>query len=195
MPAHVIADAISGDAAAISQIFLATCTPLRTYVVYRLGSQSSREADDIVSETYVRMIRHLPTYVDTGRDIMAWLYTIARNILLDLRKSARWNAEQLTSEWVDDMAAIAPEPDTIAIESLHRAQRSKELRKYLNQITDSQAAVLRYRYFSEMSTEHTAQALDMSTGQVKALQNRGLHAMARHYGVERKPLIRQRRRA
>ncbi len=38
---------------------------------------------DLTTEVFVRMITNLPDYIDQGRPILAWLYTIARNLVID----------------------------------------------------------------------------------------------------------------
>ncbi len=54
--------------------------PLRAFIVRRVPP--GIEADDVVQEVFVRVVRHLPSLRDSDR-LEAWLYQIARNALRD----------------------------------------------------------------------------------------------------------------
>ena len=46
-------------------------------------------ADDIVQETFIRAWRHLPQLSADDRPVRPWLYTVARNLLIDANRAAR----------------------------------------------------------------------------------------------------------
>jgi RNA polymerase sigma-70 factor (ECF subfamily) len=58
----------------------------------------------VVQEVFVRVVRGLEAYRADGRDV-AWLFTIARRLLIDRQRSER----RQTSEGVD---AFTPEPQS-----------------------------------------------------------------------------------
>ena len=70
--------------------------PIRRYVVHLTGSSSS--ADDVVQETLLRAWRSpriLEQEVTTTR---AWMFTVARRIVIDEARSARRRHESAVAE-------------------------------------------------------------------------------------------------
>ena len=45
-------------------------------------------AQDIASDVFVRMVEKLDTFEAHGRPLLAWLYTIARNLIIDHQRKA-----------------------------------------------------------------------------------------------------------
>lgn len=83
---------------------------LRRYLRYRLSD--SHMASDLVQDTFLRVIERPETRVD---DVRAYLYTIARNLLLNHKKQeARRRTDSVPHEWLGDIAADAPTPEDAA---------------------------------------------------------------------------------
>ena len=57
------------------------------YLLSRCGDRAT--AEDLTSETFVRALRRIDSLSAQGRDVGAWLVTIARNLALDHLKSGR----------------------------------------------------------------------------------------------------------
>ena len=59
---------------------------LRRYVARVLGSLA--EADDVVQESYLRLVRHPPPTEDL-QELRAYVFTIASNVMVDRRRRER----------------------------------------------------------------------------------------------------------
>src|SRR6185369_803869 len=68
----------------------------------RLTGDSAR-AEDVVQETLLRAWRHPEVTVDAERSARAWLFTAARNLIIDETRSARYRRESGTA----DVEAVA----------------------------------------------------------------------------------------
>lgn len=91
----------AGDASAFAALHRALYPRLHAYLCRMRGS--SHVADDLVQETFLRMHRARATFAH-GASVVPWMYTIARNVLIDHARSAKVRAaSELTA---DD----APEP-------------------------------------------------------------------------------------
>lgn len=189
---QVIAAAIDGNPNAVTKIFHLTRDPLRAYVARKIPYGYARETDDVVSETYLRMIRNLPTYVDTGRDIMAWLYTIARNVIYDIAKSSRYRHEQLAGFATED-AERASSAESIAIDIIMHNALTRKLEKCMSDMTKKQQNVIVCRFVRDMSNRETSQTLGLDENQVKSLQHRALRTMARRFGHTHQPIAKGQR--
>jgi RNA polymerase sigma-70 factor (ECF subfamily) len=116
-------------------------------------------AEDAVAETFLRAWAALPRYRVTGAPFVAWLFGIARHVVLDEVARGRrvMPSEELperTRSWtVDDRLTLAQ-----AIDRLPAAQRQ----------------VVELKYLAGMRNEEVASALGKSKGAVNAMQWRAL---------------------
>src|SRR5512143_809805 len=65
------------------------------YAVRLTGDRA--RAEDVVQETLLRAWQH-PEVTDGDRSARAWLFTVARNMIIDERRSARFRSEFGTLE-------------------------------------------------------------------------------------------------
>src|ERR1700681_268208 len=59
---------------------------------FRLTGDRAR-AEDVVQETLLRAWRHPEVAADSERSAPAWLFTVARNMIIDERRSSRFRNE------------------------------------------------------------------------------------------------------
>lgn len=189
VPIDVMEAAIAGNPNAITQVYHLTRSPLRTYVFYKMRGSGPSDIDDVVSETYMRMIRNLPSYQPT-KDIMAWLYTIARNIIFDIAKSCRHKREYLCDRIDDDILQL-PDAETVVVAHMTRSDLAHEIHACMSGITDKQRDVICCRIVHEMSIQQTADALDLEPSVVKSLQWRGIRAMSKKFHANRRETDKQ----
>lgn len=116
-------------------------------------------AEDVVAETFLRAWAALPRYRNTGAPFVAWLFGIARHVVLDEVARGRrvMPSEELperTGAWtVDDRLTLAQ-----AMDRLPAAQRQ----------------VVELKYLAGMRNEEVASALGKSKGAINAMQWRAL---------------------
>jgi len=116
-------------------------------------------AEDAVAETFLRAWAALPRYRDTGAPFVAWLFGIARHVVLDelargRRVMPRAELPERTRGWtVDDRLTLAQ-----AMERLPAEQRR----------------VLELKYLAGMKNAEVASALGKSEGAINAMQWRAL---------------------
>ena len=132
-------------------------------------------AEDIVSDTYVRMLEHIAGYTYTGVPFRAWLYRIAHNLAVNaVRRSRVVPDEQALAR------AVAPEGDpAIAAE---RREEHAAVRQALATLTEDQQQVLMLRFVAEQPIAEVARQLQRSEGSVKQLQLRALRSLGRVLG-------------
>lgn len=134
-------------------------------------------AEDIVSETYVRMLERIGDYTYTGAPFRAWLYRVAHNLAM--------NAVTRTRAVHDDEAlarAELPEGDP-AIAAV-RSEEHAAVRAALTSLTEEQQQVLLLRFVARQPVAEVAQQLGRSEGAVKQLQLRALRSLGRLLGAE-----------
>ena len=158
------------DPEAYREVVMRFGGPLHGYI-YRL-TQDYHLTDDILSETYLRLVEHIATYRLTGPPFSAWLYRIAHNLALNALKASR-RTTSLVDGAKDEARCIDPLAAVLAV-----CERA-ELRAAFGHLTAEQRQVLFFRFVREQSPREIAQQLDKSETAVKQLQFRALRSLER----------------
>ncbi|KKF02306.1 sigma-70 family RNA polymerase sigma factor [Mycolicibacterium obuense] len=135
----------------------------------RLTGDRAR-AEDVVQETLLKAWRHPSVTADAERSARAWLFTVARNMIIDERRSARFRneaAEPVPDEVVD--RASSDEVDT----ALNRILLSTALA----QLTEEHRAVVRRAYYQGWTTAQIAADLGIAEGTVKSRLHYAMRAL------------------
>lgn len=168
---RLLTAAQNGDAAAFAALYRLYAPRLRRYLAARMGTHEP--AEDLTSETFLRALRGLHTATYQGRDVGAWLTTIASNLLRDHRKSARHRYETPAAE--TGLTEATPNtPESLVL----RAADTHELLRCLTGLTADQRRCLVLRFVHEQSLAATAAAMNRDVGAVKTLQYRAIRHLA-----------------
>jgi RNA polymerase sigma-70 factor (TIGR02952 family) len=166
-----VRQAQEGDAEAFGRLYDHYVTMVHRYVYHRVGDRAT--AEDVTSETFVRALRRIDSLSFQGRDVGAWLVTIARNIVLDHVKSSRYRLEVSTADMRDaDRATDGPEDAVVA----HLGNR--ELLACVQQLGSEQQECIVLRFIHGLSVSETAQIMGKNDGAIKALQHRAVRRLA-----------------
>lgn len=104
--------------------------------VLRLTRGDMPFAEDVVQEAMLRMWRKREILDQPGDAARAWLFTVARNLVIDDRRSARFNRELQTDDLPErpSLDAIGPAVDkwilADALKSLSADHRTAIVRSY-----------------------------------------------------------------
>ncbi|MBA2517000.1 MAG: sigma-70 family RNA polymerase sigma factor, partial [Solirubrobacterales bacterium] len=102
-----------GNAEAFGLIYDAYVDLVFRYIFFRVRDRYL--AEDFASETFTRALRRIDSVSFQGRDVGAWLITIARNIIRDHIKSSRYKLEVTAADMRDaDQVTEGPEDSIIA---------------------------------------------------------------------------------
>jgi RNA polymerase sigma-70 factor, ECF subfamily len=165
----LVAAAQTGDRAAFADLYTRHQPAVYRYVAARV--YDSQTAEDFTSETFTRALGHIGTVRYQGRDIRAWLFTIARHVIFDDTKSARRQHEVVTGELPENVSTV----DTAALVSA--MADADEARAAVTRLGAHQREVVELRFFVGLSVVETAQAMHLRVGAVRALQHRAVQAL------------------
>jgi RNA polymerase sigma-70 factor (ECF subfamily) len=167
----LVARAQQGDAEAFGELYDHYVTMVHRYVYHRVGDRSL--AEDVTSETFVRALRRIDSLSFQGRDVGAWLITIARNLVLDHVKSSRYRLEVTTAEMQDaDEGTAGPEDAVIA------QLTNAELLACVKRLSGEQQECIVLRFLHGLSVSETAAIMGKKDGAIKALQHRAVRRLA-----------------
>ncbi len=166
----LIRRAQQGDREAFAELYDLHYPAIFNYFFYRVGDQAL--AEDLTADLFVRMVEKIGRYRERGRPFLAWLYTIARNLLMDYyRRRPRED-----TELVDDR--MLSNGRTLNAEIEHRLSLDC-LSMALQSLTEDQRQVIILRFLERRSIAEVASILKKTAGAVKALQHRALGALKR----------------
>ena len=167
-----------GDREAFAQLYDRYVDTVFRYVFVRVGQRAL--AEDLTSETFIRAMRRIDTFTWQGRDIAAWFVTIARNLVADHVKSARFRFEVTTADMRDaDRQVGAPDEEVLT------RLRDERLVKAIRGLPGDQSECITLRFLQGLSLADTAAVLGRSEGAVKQLQLRATKALRKALeGVE-----------
>jgi RNA polymerase sigma-70 factor, ECF subfamily len=161
-----------GDAEAFGLLYERYVDVVYRYVYVRVGS--AHLAEDLTSETFLRALRRMDSFSWQGRDIAAWFITIARNLITDNAKSARFRLEVTTADMLDaDEQVDAPESEVL------QRLRDSRLIEAVKNLKPEQAECVVLRFLQGLSLAETAKVLGRTEGAVKQLQLRAVRALHR----------------
>lgn len=160
-----------GDTEAFGMVYERYVDQVYRFLYLRVGD--TQVAEDLTSETFLRALRRIGSFSWQGRDIAAWFVTIARNLVVDNARSARYRLEVTTADLLDadQRDGAAPEEEVLA-----RA-RDARLVEAVRSLKPDQAECLVLRFLQELSLAETAEVLGRSEGAVKQLQLRAVRSL------------------
>jgi RNA polymerase sigma-70 factor (ECF subfamily) len=138
-----------------------------------LRARGAADADDLLGEIFLQVVRDLPRFSGDARDFRAWIFTIAHNRLFDdRRRRGRRPVEPAPTE---TLAEVGPAGDSE--EEALEALEAERVRGLIGRLAPDQQNVLLLRFLGDLTVEQVARALGKRPGAVKALQRRGLAAI------------------
>lgn len=140
----LVAAAQAGDRDAFGQLYARYAPGVARYVGHRVPDPNL--AQDFTGETFARALRRIDSVSDQGRDVGAWLTTIARNLLADHWKSHRTQRETPVATVATDVPTAEPGPEQTVL----AAETAAQVQAAVARLTPSQQEVIRLRYFDEL---------------------------------------------
>ena len=168
----------AGDSRAVAELYEIYSPGVFRFIYFRVGNRPL--AEDLAQDTWLRALKRLNSYTYQGKDLGAWLITIARNLVADHFKSGRYRLEVATGDVVDtigDRWELGPEgapEDYVVAHGINTTLMSA-----LWVLSEEQRECLMFRFLRGLSVAETAQAMGKNEGAIKALQYRATAALRR----------------
>ena len=133
-------------------------------------ARGTADAEDLVGDTFVRIVRGLPGFEGNETAFRAWAFAISRRRAIDMARSAARRPER-----PEEPAALAGKGETgDAEDDALRSLAEGRVRAVLDGLTPDQRDVLLLRVLADLTVEQVARTIGKRPGAVKALQARGL---------------------
>lgn len=165
--ARLVRQVQKGDLEAFGQLYDRFYGPVFAYVLHQVGSPA--DAEDIVSGVFLDALQKIGGFTWRGAGFRAWLFSIARNDVMDhFRRLGRSREAAITEQHME--LASSDRVESIA----EAAWDEHQLREAVWQLSDEQQQVILLKLMVNFSNGQIAAVLSKSEGAVKALQHRAL---------------------
>jgi RNA polymerase sigma-70 factor (ECF subfamily) len=141
--------------------------PLLGYVL-RLTGGDRLQAEDVVQETLLRAWRHPEALA--GRPVRPWLFTVARNLVVDLHRARRSRPRETG---IDEQLIMT----AAGSDDIDRALESWTVAEALSDLSPQHRAVIIETYYRGRSVAEAAKALGIPPGTVKSRSYYALRAL------------------
>lgn len=166
--------ALQGDDAAFTELVEMYQNPVYNLCYRMLGN--AQEAEDAAQESFWRAYKNISRY-DPDRSFATWLLSIAAHYCIDQQRRRKFQMIDL-----DEMIEIGvedPSPNPVIVSI--RNEMSASIQNHLNQLADSDRAVLILRYWYEFSEDEICAALSLTKSAVKSRLHRARLHMAEQW--------------
>jgi RNA polymerase sigma-70 factor (ECF subfamily) len=134
------------------------------------------EAEDLVQETYLRLLRAHQHQGDAIANPEAYLFTVALNLARE--QAVRRRRPMLPIEELENITTLLAAEESVE-DAAERAQRRQRLQALLGTLPDHTRAVLVMQYRDGLSYKQIAERLGVSSHMVKKHVVRGLSVCRR----------------
>ncbi len=159
--------AAAGNQHAFGEVYDAFVKKLYDYAFYRIKNREN--AEDIVSETFMKALQHLSSFDPKKGSAASWLYRIARNTLIDHVRS-------------DKKTTVFPEDFDIAdTTNLKTATENRDMLRKIEEklanLSEHEREIIVLRVWDELSYKEIALILGKSEASLKMAASRALRAL------------------
>ncbi len=156
----------AGDRGAAGTLYEHYYRDIYSYIYYRVNNPAT--AEDLSAEVFVRMIRHLPNFLDQGKPFISWLYTHARRIIEDY-------GQNQTDPILDKHNGGNRSDGKAQTQKEQKAQGC--FQRALQHLSESQKEIIIHRFVEGRSVKDIADLIQQSERAVRAIQFRALQSL------------------
>lgn len=184
--AEAIGGAQRGEATAFDRLIDAYAPRLHGFL-YRLTG-SPQEAEDLVQEVFVRLVRTIAAYSHDGR-FEPWLFRVAANLARDRIRRRRRAPTVISGDGEGDgdggtiLADISGRHTEVDAGMVH-GEEVDALNAALGTLPEAEREVILLRHYSQMSFKEIATLMNVPLGTALARGHRGLAKLRKLMGAD-----------
>jgi len=176
--ACLVHSAKSGDSEAFARLYDAYIERVYRYIYFRISDDDATE--DILSQVFLKAWENLGRYKTGSSPFIAWLYTIARNLVIDYYRAKK---DILPLEEAVALPSDMQSPD----EEAQTRFDLQAMRDALQFLTGDQQQVLILKFIAGLPNENIAKIMNKQEGTIRGLQMRALQTLSKY--MQEKELI------
>jgi RNA polymerase sigma-70 factor, ECF subfamily len=162
----------SGDREALEELYLIHFDRIYSYLHLNVGNR--QDAEDLTTQTFLRMLEAIGRFRWQAVPFSAWLFRIAHNLAIDhFRAGRRVQSEDEVPEPLGQEESSAEDQ---AMDSIGQAG----MLTLIERLSAEQRQVLTLKFLFGFANAEVAGILGKTEGAVKSLQHRALASLQKH---------------
>jgi RNA polymerase sigma-70 factor (ECF subfamily) len=153
-----------GDPDAFSALYDHFADNIYRYVYYKVKSSESEDLTEII---FIKAWENRKKYDPSKSSFSSWIYTIARNTIIDHYRVFK-NIDELSIDLTDHDEAKNPK---LNAESVLNAEKVREA---ISKLTDSYKEILLLRFIEDLEYSEIAKVMGKSEGSIRIMQFRAM---------------------
>jgi RNA polymerase sigma-70 factor (ECF subfamily) len=165
------------DPEAFSLLYERYVDNIYSYIYYRTGNH--HDAEDLVSRTFYRALKHFARYVDRGAPFSAYLYRIAHNIVANHHRDRSRRQVVPLNEMM--LSALRREQPAVAFEE---GNAQAALLDVIRRLPQDRQELLVLKFVDQLTNAEIAKIMGRTEGAIKSLYHRTLVALRQEMTTE-----------
>jgi RNA polymerase sigma-70 factor, ECF subfamily len=166
---ELVERAQAGDREALEELYLMHFDRIYSYLHIAVGNR--HDAEDLTTQTFLRMLESISKYRVGKAPFSAWLFRIAHNLAVDHFRATK--RLQPTDEVPEPVGDAQPSAEA---QAMHEIGRGSML-ELIAALSPEQQQVLTLKFLFNFSNGEAATILGKTEGAVKSLQHRALASL------------------
>lgn len=163
---ELIQRAQKGDRDAFGQIY--TLFYQRIFRYCKFNTENDQTAADISQETFLKAWKSLPTFSTRGGSLQAYLFKIARNLIIDLSRKKK----PLPLTGYQEI-----ESEISLTESIENQDDARTVKLAIDKLNEKDRQIIILRYFEELTTAEVAKIVGLRVGALRVRIHRVLNKL------------------
>jgi RNA polymerase sigma-70 factor (ECF subfamily) len=161
-----------GDRSALEELYLLHFDRIYSYLHLSVGNR--HDAEDLTTQTFLRMLEAIGRFRWQSAPFSAWLFRIAHNLAMDHFRAGR--RVQVEEDVPEPLGAEESSAEEQALDSLGQAG----MLELIQRLSADQRQVLTLKFLFGFANAEVAGILGKTEGAVKSLQHRALASLQKH---------------
>ncbi len=158
----------TGDKEAFGKLYEVYYVPVFRYIYFRI--RKKEDTQDLAQTVFLKVYQSIDRYKDTGKDPLAYFFTIARNTMIDyLRKRKELNLY----DFVEIEAQDKDSPEEIA----GKTETKEIVERAILNLKDDQKEVVIMKFMIGLPNGDIAKQLGKSEDAIRQIQHRALETL------------------
>lgn len=154
-----------------TQIYQDYSQKVKGYILSKVNDYNL--AEDLCSDVFVKVYEKLDTYDEKKASISTWIYTIARNTLIDYYRSKKDEVE------LNEEIAIPIEDDD---DEICTSENLNMLASCLEELNDREKNIILLHYYKGLTLKEISEKMNISYVYAKVLHKKAILSLQKLFG-------------
>jgi RNA polymerase sigma-70 factor (ECF subfamily) len=142
--------------------------PIFRFIYFRV--KNHQEAEDLTQTVFLKAWKGIGKYKKQNNPFSSWLYTIARNTIIDYwKKKKELNLDEGVSDILDDGSNV--------LQEIENESDFQQIMESIIVLTEDQQEIIILKFIEDLSNKEISEILSKNEDAVRQLQSRALKSL------------------